>query len=132
MPNWPASNRLALATEVLELLGEAERTRASVGYEVPSGAGFTAYLMRLEQLLAVRCAGMPDVPAGFLNGEREILESGLSLSRSEPDNAAVRVLAVETLAGMRAIHPEIAAEFLPKLQALEAERPLPVVAAAFA
>jgi tetratricopeptide (TPR) repeat protein len=127
----PEDGLRALATEVLELLGEADRSNAQVRYEVPSGADFTAYLMRLEQLLAVRCAAMDSVPAGFLNGEREILDGGIALSRAEPDNAAVRVLLVETLAGMRAIRPEIAAEYLGHLQALEADRPLPMVAAAF-
>jgi hypothetical protein len=131
-PANPEEGLRALATEVLELLGEAERNGAQLSYEVPSAASFTAYLARLEQLLAVRCAGMNGVHAEFLNGEREILQGGVALCQDEPENAAARLLLVETLAGIRAVRPKIAAEFLGNLQALESEHPLPMVAAAFA
>ncbi len=128
----PEDGIKALATEVLELLGEAEISGAEIEYEAPHDAEFSSYLLRLEQLLAVRCAGMDGVPPAFLSGEREILAGEVALCRAEPESAAVRLLLVETLAGMRGIRPEIAAEFLGSLQELETDKPLPVVAAAFA
>ncbi len=127
----PEEGIRTLAAEMLELLGEAEWAGGQVAYEVPSDQHFSEYLTRLEQLLAVRCAGMDGVPAAFLTGESSILEGDLELCRAEPESAVARVLTVETLAAMRAIRPEVAAAFLPQLQALEAELPLPVVAAAF-
>ena len=131
-PASPADGILALATEVLELLGEAEIAGGQIAYEVPDVAEFAGYLARLEQLLSVRCAGMEGVPATFLTGEREILSEEVALCRAEPGNVAARLLLVETLAGMRTIRPELAAEFMPALQSLEEQQPLPVVAAAFA
>ena len=128
----PEDGIKALATEVLELLGEAELLGSELPYEAPNGSDFGSYLLRLEQLLAVRCAGMDGVPPAFLNGEREILAGEVALCRAEPENAAARLLLVETLAGIRGIRPEIAAEFMGSLQELEREKPLPVVAAAFA
>ena len=44
------------------------------------------YLLRLEQLLAVRCAGMDGVSPAFLNGEREIIDGNLQLCLWCPDN----------------------------------------------
>ena len=131
-PEQPEEGIRALATEVLELLGEAGLLGGSVAYEVPEGEAFTSYLTRLEQLLAVRCAGMDGVSAEFLNGETAILDGELALCEAEPENAAARLLLVETLAGMRIQRPEAVAEFLPRLQELEATAPLPVVSAAFA
>ena len=128
----PEDGIKALATEVLELLGEAELLGYELQYEAPDGSAFGSYLLRLEQLLSVRCAGMDGVPPAFLSGEREILAGEVALCRAEPENPAARLLLVETLAGMRGIRPEIAAEFMGSLQELEMERPLPVVAAAFA
>ncbi len=127
----PEDGIRTLAAEMLELLGEAEWAGSRVPYEVPSGEHFGEYLTRLEQLLAVRCAGMDGVPAAFLTGEELILQGDLALCRAEPESAVARVLTVETMAAMRAIRPEVATAFLPQLQALEAEKPLPVVAAAF-
>jgi tetratricopeptide (TPR) repeat protein len=127
----PEEGIRTLAAEMLELLGGQQWIGSQVVYEVPAGQHFGSYLTRLEQLLSVRCAGMEGVPATFLTGESTILDGNLELCRAEPHSTVARVLTVETLAAMRAVRPEVAAEFLPKLQALEAEKPLPEVAAAF-
>ena len=49
-------------------------------YQVPSGTDGSSYLLRLEQLLGVRCAGMEDVEGGFLYGEREVVDGNIALS----------------------------------------------------
>ena len=131
-PAQPEDGIRTLATEVLELLGEAGLTGGSVAYKVPEGHAFTSYLTRLEQLLAVRCAGMDGVSPEFLNGEAAILDGELALCQAQPDNAAARLLLVETLAGMRVQRPAVVEEFMPRLQELEETAPLPVIAAAFA
>lgn len=103
-----------LADQVVELLGGASGPR---GYQAPLGTGFTPYLARLEQLLAVRCAAMPGVPDHFLQGERDILTGQLTAAAVDPDNLASRLLLIETMAAVERLRPATAAEFRPHLDA---------------
>ncbi|ADW67362.1 tetratricopeptide repeat protein [Granulicella tundricola] len=127
----PEEGLRALAAETIELLGAASWSGDSAQYHVPDATDFTAYLQRLEQLLALRCAGMEGVPPQFLNGEREIMNGALDLARAEPHNMVARVLLIETLVAMRPIRPELAQEFAQQVEALATTHPLPTVTAAF-
>lgn len=131
-PESPDTGLPRLADEVVELLSALGPASAAAAYVVPEGAAFGAYLLRLEQLLAVRCASMDGVSTKFLNGEREILSGEAELCMAEPENVAVRLLLVETFGAMERARPEIAAEFRGTFERLIAERPLPLVDAVFA
>ena len=109
----PEEGLRKLADEVVELLRAAAAENDAPGYEVPHGAAFTDYLLRLESLLAVRCAAIEGTAPHFLSGERAILEGVRTLSEQEPKNRAVSMLASETLEAMRMVRPELAAEFAP-------------------
>ncbi len=117
-----------LATDLLALLAreaELERTPAPAFYRVPAGVNFPQYLLRLEQLLAVRCSTMDGVPNSFLSGEREIVDGNLQLCLAEPDNAVPRLLLAHTLQRLQKIRPSVVAEFREKVQLLQKDHPLP-------
>ena len=93
-------------------------------YRVPDTAHISDYLLRLEQLLAVRCAGMEGVSKEFLHGEREIIDGNLQLCLSLPSNIATRILLVQTLLTMNKIKPEVVREFNEKVAMLQKDVPL--------
>jgi len=93
-------------------------------YQVPDTAHLSNYLIRLEQLLVVRCAGMEGVARGFLHGEREIIDGNLQLCLAFPSNVAARILLVQTLLAMNKIKPEVVREFIEKIAMLQKEKPL--------
>ncbi len=94
-------------------------------YEVPLGVNFPDYLLRLEQLLAVRCSGMDGVQSNFLNNPHEIIRGNLHLCLACPRNATTRLLLGQTILGMKRIRPDIVQEFKDKVIMLQAEHPLP-------
>ena len=81
--------------------------------------------LRLEQLLAIRCAGMNGVPSGFFHGEREVLDGNLQLCLDHPVNVSTRILLVQTLAAFKRVRPEILPEFKERIALLQKEKPLP-------
>jgi len=93
-------------------------------YRVPAGANFSHYLLRLEQLLAVRCSTMDGVPNNFLSGEREIIDGILQLCLAEPDNVVPRLVLVQTLLRMKKSRPQVVEEFRDKVLLLQKEKPL--------
>jgi tetratricopeptide (TPR) repeat protein len=93
-------------------------------YRVPTGVNFAAYLLRLEQLLAVRCAGMDGVNPSFLNGEREIIDGNLQLCVACPENVGTRLLFARTLLAMKRVRPGLAGEFKDKILLLQQKHPL--------
>jgi hypothetical protein len=111
---------LALLTEHTKL---DTRPFAPV-YQVPDGTNLPLYLLRLEQLLAVRCAAMDGVRHDFLSGEREIIDGNLQLCVACPDNITTRTLLAQTLSTMRKVRPDIIAEFAEKITLLQKEKPL--------
>ena len=121
-----------LADEVVELLSAFGPTQLPAAYEIPADEVFRAYLLRLEQLLAVRCATMDGIPAQFLANEREILESGFALCAAEPANIPARLLLLETLGALERIRPDAVAGFRERFLTLTREWPLPELDAAFA
>lgn len=121
-----------LADEVVALLGAMAPAQVPAAYVLPQGPSFEDYLLRLEQLLAVRCATMDGVPANFLRGEREVLDGELALCRREPENVAARLLLVETMGAMNKVRPAAALEFRERFDQMKAEIPLRAVDAYFA
>jgi len=93
-------------------------------YSVPSGAQFRFYLLRLEQLLAVRLAAMEGTGANFLNGERDILQGNLQLCIDCPDNVGTRFLLARTVLAMKAVRPDLIGEFKDKIILLNRKKPL--------
>jgi tetratricopeptide (TPR) repeat protein len=135
-PEHPEQGLLPLAVEVVELLsaasGEsAQRTGLAAEYQVPQGDSFAGYLLRLEQLLAVRCAGMPGVPPNFLSGENDILAGEIALCQAEPENIAARLLLLETMTALERAKPGAAAAFREPVEQLMAEHPLSSINVAF-
>ncbi|MCV6801396.1 hypothetical protein, partial [Achromobacter ruhlandii] len=97
---------------------------APANYTVPDGAAFPYYLLRLEQLLAVRCNGAdPDQP-GQLNGEREIIDGNLRQCLDFPRSVNARLLLAQTVRAMKKVRPDVAGEFEEKIARLQREQPL--------
>jgi tetratricopeptide (TPR) repeat protein len=123
----PGEEIPTLARQLLALLGELAEVKSVPPpplYQVPSVPQFSNYLLRLEQLLAVRCGGMDGVRGGFLSGEREILDGNLQLCAEFPENVGTRILLAQTLLGMKRVRPDILPEFKDKLALLQREKPL--------
>ncbi len=121
----PEAELPRLAGEVVELLSAFGGGEAPAAYTVPEGAAFGDYLVRLEQLLAVRCATMEGIPAQFLQNERGILEGEFALCGAAPASVPARLLLLETLGAMERVRPEVAGEFRERFMELAREKPLP-------
>ena len=93
-------------------------------YAVPD-ENLHVYLLRLEQLLAVRCNGMEQVVKPMLNGEREILDGNLQQCLRYPTNVNFRILLWQTCLAMKRVRPDVVQEFTEKLVRLQEEHPLP-------
>lgn len=101
-----------------------ERLNPPPVYSVPTEANFATYLLRLEQLLAVRFAAMDGVQRSFLNGEREIIDGNVQLCAACPDNVVTRILLASTLLAMKRIRADLVEEFRDKITLLQEKRPL--------
>lgn len=95
-----------------------------VRYWMPPAVHFISYLVRLEQLLAVRCAGMEPTNENFLNGERAIIAGNLELCVNCPDNVVTRLLLAQTLAAMSKVRLDVVQEFRERLALLERQNPM--------
>ena len=113
-----------LADEMVELLSVLGPATKPATYAVPEGAAFESYLSSLEQLLAVRCAGMDGMRSNFLGGEREMVESQISLCRAESQNVPARLLLQCTLSGLDKSNPEIVEAVRRELEQLSKEHPI--------
>jgi len=109
-----------------ELRAHAEVTSVvpSALYQVPGGADFPYYLLRLEQLLAIRCSGLAGVQDSSLSGEREIVDGNLHLCLNHPKNATARILLLQTFRSLGRVRPAIAEEYREKVRRLQREYPL--------
>ncbi|HEY4838333.1 MAG TPA: tetratricopeptide repeat protein [Candidatus Acidoferrales bacterium] len=126
-PAKPEDSIPEFARQLLKLLtkeANVESRSAGKNYEVPPDKNFPYYLLRLEQLLAVRCSSMDGVPKDFLSGAREILDGNIELCLSCPTNITARVLLAQTLQTMKRVRPDILPEFKDKLALLQKEKPL--------
>jgi tetratricopeptide (TPR) repeat protein len=117
-----------LGERLMEQLAErvgVRRTRLIPLYQLPDAASLASYLLRLEQLLAVRCAVMQGGPPGSLNGEREIVDGNLRLCLAFPHSVPARLLLAQTVSSMGKIRPAVVAEFADRIRLLQNENPLP-------
>lgn len=94
-------------------------------YQPPPPAQFPNYLLRLEQLLAVRCQNTDASAPKNLSGEHEILDGNLLLCVDAPQNITTRLLLAHTFHYMKKCRPEILPEFTDKIRTLQTENPLP-------
>lgn len=92
-------------------------------YHVPAGTDFPYYLLRLEQLLTVRCGAMEGVPASFLSGERAIIDGNLALCLARPENLVTRILLLQTSSTLKKIRPDVVAEFKDHVARLQSQHP---------
>ena len=123
----PEEGLPGLTRQLLALLAQqagVETVPSPSAYQIPGAPDFAYYLLRLEQLLAVRCGSMDGVPPAFLSGEREILDGNLQLCLAHPQNVAVRILFAQTLLAMKRIRPDILTEFTDRIDLLQKEHPL--------
>ena len=117
----------ALAERLLSLLPDVTGITpepAPRTYALPDANSLPQYLLRLEQLLALRCSAIEGVPAGFLHGEREILQGNLELCLIFPRCVNIRLLFAQTLLAMNRIRPDILPEFAERAARLQKEHPL--------
>ncbi len=117
---------VGLLAEVQSLLAVATRETPAL-YTLPAAPARGNYLLRLEQLLAVMCAGGDDTPS--LNGEREMVRGMLDLSLNSPGCVPIRLVLLDTLRRFKKLRPEIAAEMREPVTLLQAKVPLADAAA---
>jgi tetratricopeptide (TPR) repeat protein len=121
----------ALAIELLSLLTEHADFAAAQPppvYVIPTGGDFPAYLIRLEQLLAVRCSSMPGASASFLTNDRDIVDGNLHLCVAHPSNVIARIVLLQTLLLLKKVRPVVVEEYREKVLLLQKEKPLTGVA----
>lgn len=114
-----------LANRLVQLFGNTPAAVEPSRYTLPANSGLGTYLLRLEQLLAVRCAGSEDEAMNSLSGLREIVRGELDLALSTPHSLPARLILHETLLRLRDIKPHIAAEFRHPAELLQQRYPLP-------
>ena len=112
-----------IATVVSET--SADRLDESDYYLLPEQPHFPSYLLRLEQLLAVRCSAMEGVTQDFLSGERDIVDGNIQLCLGCPKSVSVRILLAQTLVNMKRARADIMSEYREKVFHLFKENPLP-------
>jgi tetratricopeptide (TPR) repeat protein len=113
-----------LANQLVKLFGDTPAATEPSRYALPANSGLAAYLLRLEQLLAVRCSGSENGKAALLNGVREIVRGELDLALSTPHSLPARLILHETLLRLRDLDPHIAAEFRHPAELLQQRYPL--------
>lgn len=125
----PVEGIQKLAREILNLAARefgVESREAPSLYAIPEGEAFPYYLLRLEQLLAVRCAAMGVSRDGesFLNGEREILDGNLQQCLAYPESVSLRLLLAQTFQAMKIARPAVSQEFKERIELLQRKQPL--------
>ncbi|MGA1983451.1 MAG: tetratricopeptide repeat protein [Acidobacteriaceae bacterium] len=125
--NEPQKGATELAKELRRLLAkhsQVEALKPPPWYRVPAESNLRAYLLRLEQLLAVRCAGIETDQPMMLNNEREIIDGNLQLCVAVPDNVCTRIILAQTLKAMKRVRPDVVGEFKDKTLLLQRKKPL--------
>ena len=117
---------MSLAGDLIQLLAQSglAAETPSPFYLLPEGPALANYMIRLEQLLAVRSAITAGDEPPAIAGERDILEGTLFLALQQPQSPAVRALLASMVVAMRRIRPEITEEFTDRLTMLQRDRPL--------
>jgi len=123
----PGAAVLALARQLLDAISREEKLGlrpSPPGYALPPKEHFPVYLLRLEQLLAVRLARMDEVPSQFLNGEREIAAGNLQQCLDYPTSVNARLLLARTLLSMKKACPQVVPEYKARVELLQKDKPL--------
>lgn len=119
----PAQALPGLTRDLLDLLATHAEVPASAAPDDLLPVPGSAYLLRLEQLLAVRTAALPGA-AGTVRGEGEILEGQLQLCLDQPASVPVRLLFAHTLRALKAVRPAALADYRIRVEQLEKDHPL--------
>ena len=127
----PVQPLIQLADEVIDLLASLGPQPANPAYQLPTADTFPLYLLRMEQLLALRCAGLQGANAPT-TGQAEILQGDLELNQANPQSIPLRLLLIETIGAVAATNQEAAQQFQPTFQNLITTHPLPTLDAAVA
>jgi len=130
VPEDPTEGVDQLSRKLFSLLEQelgVKRISPPAAYQIPSGKDFPYYLLRLEQLLAVRCSATDLYQGGSANlsGEREILAGNLQQCLAHSDSISLRLLLAETFFVMKHVRPDILPEFHEKIEKLQSDKPLP-------
>lgn len=122
----PAVHRLADGLlELLAAKADIATHAAPENYTLTGSPHFPAYLVRLEQLLAVRCSTTDNVGASFLNNERQMIEGNLDQCLDAPASVNTRLLLAQTVHAMKRARPDILAEFAGRIELLQKNHALP-------
>lgn len=128
MPASPQDAFPNLAYRLFTMLADHAEIRLrppALVYEVPAAEQYAYYLLRLEQLLVVRCSAMDAAKSEFISGEHEIIDGNIQLCLACPGNATVRVLLAQTMLTMKKVRRDILPNFRDKIQRLQKDHPLP-------
>lgn len=124
----PTRGVRCLADRLLELLASQTNLAihpAPANYTLSETGHFPSYLLRLEQLLAVRCSSMDNVDARFLSGERDIIDGNIHQCLDAPTSVNTRLLFAQTLRAMKRVRPDILPEYAERIALLQKEHVLP-------
>lgn len=124
----PGQSMDDLIAELLELLSreaEIEIRQPPAIAQPPTGPTLDYYLLRLEQLLAVRCAAMTPNEPSFLSGERDIIDGCIQLCLEQPASLPCRLILLRTLRAMKQFRPTVTMEFRDPVEHLQRLHPLP-------
>jgi tetratricopeptide (TPR) repeat protein len=127
LPTDPQDAFSGLAMRLLTLLADqadiALRAPPAI-YEVPVAQQYANYLLRLEQMLLVRCAAMDASKPEFISGEHEIIDGNIQLCAACPKNVTVRLLLAQTMLAMKKVRRHILPDFQAKIHLLQKDHPL--------
>ncbi|MDP0498615.1 MAG: hypothetical protein Q7P63_00810 [Verrucomicrobiota bacterium JB022] len=110
-------------SESLAEHAEAPARTARAEYELPPVSHLANYLLRLEQMLTLRCYAAVQNRSG-LAGEREIVGGILHLCLEQPKNVHLRVLLNGALRLVKRIKPAVVEEFRAQVEKLDQAHPL--------
>jgi hypothetical protein len=90
-----------------------------------AGSAAAAAAVSVTGATGATTAAVSGTAAGtFLHGERDIIDGDLQLCLAEPDNVVPRIILAQTLRWMKAVRPQVVAEFRDKVLLLQKEKPL--------
>lgn len=92
-------------------------------YLTPTSDDLADYLLRLEQLLALRCAAM-DESKDFIYGAREIIQGEIELCLRASQSTNARIILTQSLHYLGKIEPSILSEVAARVWLLQGEKPL--------
>lgn len=124
--NTPSAEAITrLAQEMMQAIHEdgSQALRSPPAYYQPpaDADGFAEYLLRIEQLLALRCFK----EHGGVYGEREIASGILAYCAAHPRNVTVRLLLATALHHLKTLHPAVVMEVKDLVSKLHHTEPLP-------